>query len=143
MSSRLWQCPVKGTDPQEAVLAGCFAPQGTGTPIVKSYSNGKFTVARASTGVYVVTLFGATGFIMNNRSSIQIDPAAADLNLQVVSGPISNVGGRVTLTYYVQDTTTGALTDIVQPGSPTAQGSAIHFHFQISARGAVTSGSTF
>lgn len=141
MSSRLWQQPLQGADIFEAVFAGNFLPEGSSAPKTNSPAAGKWTVARSGTGTFLVTLFGATGRVLNFQASLQLDQAGSDLHLQVTPGLVSSANGRVTLQFLVQDTTTGALTDITQPVSPDAQGSAVHFIFVVSDREPLALGS--
>lgn len=141
MSSRLWQQPIQGLDIGEDLFAGNFSPAGTGAPKVNSPHSGKFTVSRTATGTFVVILFGASGAFNNFNVQLQLDPASADLSLQAVPGPIGVSAGRVSLTIFIQDTTSGALTDITQPVSPTENGCSVHFMYVSSNRQPIALGS--
>ena len=60
--------------------------------------------------------------------TLQVDPAQAVQTLNITVGPVTGASFELDVT----NSTTGALTDITQPGSPTAQGTLIHWVVQIS-----------
>jgi len=86
-------------------------------------------VSRTGTGIFLVTLignFGKAGTIakINSlRTCLQIDPAASTLTLASTIGAVTGN----TFVINVWNTETNALADITQPGSPTNQGSFIHW----------------
>jgi hypothetical protein len=102
------------------------------TAVVNSPGSSAWTVARIGVGRFLVTTRGNSGFIKGIRASLLIDPASANTNLAVTVGPVTVVDGNVCFELDVQDTITGALTDIGQPASPAANGSAVMWHMRTS-----------
>jgi hypothetical protein len=129
-----WWKPIQGTENQIRLFGGMIKPAGTGAPATASAGASFWTVSRSGVGTFLVTFVGNPGAGTSRPATtiaklqcifptLQIDSAGADLTL---TATITNVTGS-TFTIVVTDTTTGAAHDIVQPGSPNAQGSFIHW----------------
>jgi hypothetical protein len=125
---------IEGSERQVTLLGGMFKPAGTGAPTSGSPGKSFWNVARLSAGVFQVTLVGNPGAgtsspattiakIQSVLATLQIDPAGSPLNLQVQVGPVTGS----TFVLLVTAANTGIPTDITQPGSPTNQGSFVHW----------------
>jgi hypothetical protein len=129
--------PIQGTENEMRRLGGNFMPQGTAAPVASSAGGSFWEVARTGVGAFLVTLLGnpgaeraspatTSGKIQFLHGTLVIDPAASGLtetNLIVV--PMILNGSSFTLQIIESDT--GDAIDMSQPGTPTANGSSVHW----------------
>jgi hypothetical protein len=120
-------------------IGGFFFPQGAGAPTVSKMPSGYISkVTRSGVGLYPVQVLVTAGFVKPILAATQnptpiniqltpcIDPAGAvqPIQAQVIGSPTLKAN-TFSFTVGVFRTDTNVAYDIIQPGSPTLNGSFI------------------
>ena len=129
MSNRIFQDQLNGVGSfQQHMIGGYFKPQGAGAVLLGPPSQycSFWSVTRTGVGVFKVQVKKVFSSLQAVLVCLQIDPAGATQTLSVNASAVSSAGGQSNFSVSVF-TFAGAASEIVQPGSPTLQGSFIHW----------------
>jgi hypothetical protein len=143
--SPIFAMDLMAMEVQEKYVSGLFLPQNTAAPtkLNAGYAgNYIWSVTRTGVGVFSVTVKLTTGFVegpflatvqnpspKNVQVTICIDPAGTQQNVIPTAGPVVLKANTVSFGILLYNSTTGAASDITQPGSPTNNGSFIMWRF--------------